>query len=193
MSRTAVLCGILTLVLTVVFSDAPRAAITFEDLLIEASLEFTAPEQYGDVQPEANSVMLYERALRRQDKALEIRYAIRPIARARVEYEDPHNAAPDPDHIFAMMFRTLVDSLAAGGNTPVGEFSTDQARAQFNADWAAAAVFDVAESFSRDFRQGLLIAMHKNGQADAYMIFLFDDYAQVKTAIKKNMSTLRFR
>ena len=181
------------LIVALTFSHALAAAITFEDLLNEAALEFTEPEAYSDVQPEANTVFPYERALRRQDEALEIRYAIRPIARVRVEYEDPHNAAPDPNHLFAMMFRALVDNLAAGGDTPLQEFSTEQARDQFNADWAAAAVFDVSENFSRRFKQGLLIAMHKNDQADAYMIFLFDDYAQVKAAIKENMNTLRFR
>lgn len=62
----------------------------------------------------------------------------------------------------------------------------------FNADWAAAAVFDVNEEFSYRFDQGLLIAMHKTGKADAYVVFLFDDYAEVKSSIKENMVALRF-
>lgn len=185
--------AIIAALLALALDSAPRAAVTFEDLLEEGSLEFTLTEDFVDVPPEPNPVFLYERAVRHQDAALEIRYAIRPIARASVEYEDPHNAAPDPNHLYAMMFRTLVDELAGGGDTPLREYPADQALDKFNADWAAAATFDVVNDFSRTYRQGLLIAIHKNNIADVYTIFLFDDSAAVKTRIKANLSNLLFR
>ena len=156
-------------------------------------MTFTEPEGFSNVSPEPNSIMIYEKALRHNDAAMEIRYAIRPIARATVEYEDPHNAAPDPNHLYAMLFRTIVDGLAGGGDTPLREYPADKALEKFEADWAAAAVFDVDANFSRSYRQGLLIAIHKSNKADAYTIFLFDDYDTVKAEIKDNLSNLRFR
>lgn len=169
------------------------ADITFDDLLNEGSLKFVPPEGFTELQPQANPVMFYERALRRPDAKLEIRYAVRPIARAQVEYEDPHNAAPDPNHLYAMLFRTMLDALADGGDVPLREYSTDEAKDKFNADWAAAAVFDVADDFGTDMDQGLLIAMHKEQRADAYVIFLYDDYAQVKSSITEHLTSLHFR
>ena len=185
--------GALAALLVLTLGSAPGATITFEDLLDEASMTFSAPEDFSIVPLAPNPIMNYEKALRRDDAAMEIRYAIRPIARATVEYEDPHNAAPDPNHLYAMMFRTLVDALAAGGDTPLREYPADQAREKFNADWAAAAVFDVDAGFSTAYKQGLLIAMHKNEKADAYEIFLFDDYTVVKAEINANLGSLRFK
>ena len=140
-----------------------------------------------------NHLINCEKALRRDDAAMEIRYAIRSTARATVEYEGPHNDAPDPNHLYAMMFRALVDALAAGGDTPLREYPADQAREKSNADWAAAAVFDVDTGLNSANKQGLLIAMHKNEKGDAYEIFRLDDYTAVKAEINANLGSLRLK
>ena len=193
MIRSRAVRSICAALLTVALGGASLAAVTFEDLLEEGSLELVLSDDFMEVPLEPNPVFAYERAVRHRAAALEIRYAVRPIARASVEYEDPHNAAPDPNHLYAMMFRTLVDELAGGGDSPLREYPADQARTMFNADWAAASTFDLAPEFSQSFRQGLLLAIHKNNKADAYVVFLFDDYADVKDKIKSNLSSLLFR
>ena len=43
-----------------------------------------------------------------------------------------------------------------------------------------------------DHTQGLLIAMHKNRLADAYVLYLFNDYQPVKEEINQLMSVLSF-
>jgi hypothetical protein len=187
------LSGALALTCALLPGGAALAAITFEDLLDEGALTYVEPEGFTEVRPGTNPLLPFERAMRAADESLEIRYVIRPVARAKVEYDDPHNAAPDPNHLYAMMFRALLDELADGGNAPLREYPPEQALEKFNADWAAAAVFDVDRRFSDTFHQALLIAMHKDQRADAYMIFLFDDYARAKSAIRRNMRTLRFR
>ena len=53
-------------------------------------------------------------------------------------------------------------------------------------------MFDVVPELTRDFSQALLVAIHKNDLADAYVIYLFDDYEQVKGLIKSAMSSLGF-
>jgi hypothetical protein len=168
-------------------------ALTFDDLLAEADLNYRQPNGFGTVEARVNEVLSYEQAVRRQDNALEIRYAIRPLFRMTIQYEDPHNAAPDPNHLFPRMFQSLVDNLSQGGHAPATEYPIEQAKGYFNADWAAAAVLDVSPKFSQEFSQALVVALHKNKSADAYMVFLFDDYEKVKVAIKSNLNSLKFR
>ena len=164
----------------------------FQKLLDEASLAFTAPQGFHSLPPAANQLLSYEHALRTEDGKLEVRYAIRPLARVKIDYSDPHNSAPEPNHLFNMLFASLTEQLASGGNTPRREYTSEQAKELFNADWAAAAVFDVNQQFSQEYSQGLLVAIHKNGRADAYMVYLFNTYPEVKQRIQATLSSLQF-
>jgi hypothetical protein len=56
-----------------------------------------------------------------------------------------------------------------------------------------AAVFDVSQQLSKDYQQGLLVALHKNGKADAYMVFLFNSYPDVKQRINTTLPSLQFK
>ena len=168
--------------------DDPR----FSALLEEAELQFKAPENFVDLPAGRTPMLDYERALRSADGALEIRIAVRPLNRLQIDYDDPHGAVPNPNHIFPLVFESLATRLAGGGHTPSNEYPPDQAKAKFNADWAAAAVFDTVDDFNTGHRQGLLVAIHRNKISDAYMVFLFDDYAAVKQRLQSVMGTLSF-
>jgi len=165
---------------------------TFEQLLVESGMALAAPDGFAAAEVRPNARFIYDRAYASPDGALEIRYAVRPLGRIRVDYEDPHSAAPDPDHMFPLMFQSIVTRLSDGRHSPTREYPSAQAREKFNADWAAAAVFDMDFGFATKHRQALVIAMHKNALADAYAIFLFDDYEPVKQRINDNLSALRF-
>ena len=164
----------------------------FQQRLSEAGLIFTQPQGFKQLPPVANPLLPYEHAIRSQDGKLETRYAIRPLSRVTIDYSDPHNSAPEPNHLFNMLFASLVEQLSSGGNTPRREYSGEQAKELFNADWAAAAVFDVSQQLSLDYTQGLLVAIHKNDQADAYMVYLFNSYPEVKQRIHTTLPSLRF-
>lgn len=174
------------------FSWATTTAADFDLLIKEAELEFTRPTGFVDIPSQANSLLPYERAIRHEKTGLEVRYAVRPLGRIQIEYDDPHSAAPEPDHLFPLLFASLTDRLSSGGDTPRREYTAKQAQELFNADWAAVSVFDVKPEFSKHFSQGLLIALHKNGKADAYTVFLFNDYSQVKEVIDNSLSALAF-
>jgi len=190
--------GSLLLILLAVFpihaDPAARreAPPTFDLLLTESGMELVVPDGFTVAEIRPNARFIYDRAYASPDGALEIRYAIRPLGWIRIDYEDPHSAAPDPNHMFPLMFQSLVTRLSAGRHSPTREYPFAQAREKFNADWAAAAVFDIDSGFATDHRQTLVIAMHKNALADAYAIFLFDDYAPVKQRINDNLNSLRF-
>jgi len=164
---------------------------TFQQLLAESGMELMIPDGFAVVGARPNERFLYDRAYASPDGALEIRYAVRPLGRLRVDYEDPHSSAPDPNHMFPLMFQSVVASLSAGRHSPTREYPPGRAREKFNADWAVA-VFDTDAGFATDHRQALVIAMHKHALADAYVIFLFDDYGPVQQRIDDNLSSLRF-
>jgi len=164
----------------------------FIQLLQEASLRFTAPSGYTDIKPVANPVLHYERAVRHPSGELEIRMVIRPIGRIEIDYRNPHNTRPEPNHLFPLLFESVTATLSRGGNTPSSAYPQDQAHKLFNADWAAATVLDLSPDFSSRYDQALLVAIHKDGLADAYTIFLFNEYSRVKAFIKPALNTLSF-
>ena len=56
----------------------------------------------------------------------------------------------------------------------------------------AAATFDVKPAYSGGFSQALMIALHKNHRADAYVVFLYDDYEAVRGRVQDNLDSLKF-
>ncbi len=164
----------------------------FVSLLYESGLSFTMPTGFHEVAVEDDYVLPYEKRLRTDDNGLEIRYAIRPLKRIEIDYDDPHNAAPHPNDLFEMLFRTISETLAGQTYVRSHIYNTDQAREKYNAGWAAAAIFDVSPDVSKKYKQGLLITIHHNDKADAYLLFLTNDLDQQKAAIKKAQASLTF-
>jgi len=168
------------------------AVTDFDALLAESQLLYAPPPGYTALPAARNPLLDYEAALRSGDGGLEIRIALRPLDRLHIDYDDPHGAIPDPNHIFPLVFESLASKLSAGRYAPSNEYPPDQAHSRFNADWAAAAMFDVDAEFESAKKLALLIALHRNKVADAYIILLFDDYAELKAHLDAAMATLRF-
>jgi hypothetical protein len=165
---------------------------TFATLLDEAGLVLEKGHQLvDDVRPETK-LYAFQKAVRHRDLPLKIYYAIRPLARMKIDYEDPHSNAPDPNHIFPMVFQALVGRLARHGSSPSRVYPPEKAKALFNADWAAAALFDADPALKSDYRSALLVAIHKNARADAYTLYVFDDPKPVKAAIDDALGSLGF-
>ncbi len=165
---------------------------TFETLIAEAGLVMQVPHGFKAVDRPASTVFPHERALRHDSGVLEIRYAIRPLARMRVDYSDPHNAAPDPEHMFDMLFTSITERLAAGGHSPRREYEAAEALERFNADWAAASAFGTRPTLSTEYPEALLLALHKRGKADVYAVFLYRDSERAKPMIQRALAALSF-
>jgi hypothetical protein len=110
-----------------------------------------------------------------------------------IDYENPHNAAPEPNHLLPMLFQSLILGFSRGGSSPSKEYSTADARTKFNADWAGVAVMDVARDFSDKYDQLLLLAPHKSNTSDACVIVLFAEDADVKPEINAVLGSLKFK
>ncbi|NNF97391.1 MAG: hypothetical protein HKM94_10735 [Halobacteria archaeon] len=183
--------GCLILVIATGCSKSPESE-PFHKLLGEAGLTYSEPQGFIPLSPVANPLLPYEHAIRSSEGNLEVRYAIRPLGRVKIDYSDPHNSAPEPNHLFNMLFVSLAEQLSRGGDVPRREYTSEQAKELFNADWAAAAVFDASQQLSQEYKQGLLVAIHKNDQADAYMVYLFNTYPEVKQRIHITLPSLKF-
>ena len=166
---------------------------SFQGLLDEAGMQFDHPQGFEEIQVEPNELLAYEHAVRYQDGSLEIRYIIRPLHRLQIDYDDPHSSAPEPNEMFRMLFDTLSGRLSGGRYNPDRTLHPSEARKSFSADWAALSAFDVEKPFAPDYQQALFLAIHKDQQADAYVVFLYNDYQRVKALINKNLATLRFK
>ena len=171
--------------------ETPAVPASFQQLVAGVGLVYTKPAGFDDTPVRLNQLWAYEHAVR-HGGGMEIRYMVRPIARMEIAYDDPHSNAPDPNHIFPMMFQTLIGLLSDGKHTPSREYPQDQASNLFNAEWAAAALFDVDKRFNTEHKLALMIALHKTGLADAYVLYLFDDYKSAKPLIDASMGTLKF-
>lgn len=165
---------------------------SFEELAAGVGLSYTRPQGFDDTLVSVNPLWSYEHAVRNGAGDMEIRYVVRPIERMEIAYDDPHSNAPEPNHIFPMLFQTLIGLLSDGKHTPSREYPPEQARSLFNAEWAAAALFDVDPRFNTDHKLALMIALHKTDLADAYVIYLFDDYKGAKPLIDASLGTLKF-
>lgn len=170
-------------------ADAPPS---FDRLLVEASARFAPPQGFEDMAVPLIDRFPFDRALRDPAGTLQVLYAVRPIARMEIDYDDPHSSAPNPNHIFPLVFDSLVGMLSAGGHTPSRQFEDRQARKYFNADLASAATFDLDRAVSAEFRFGFLVGAHKNQKADLYTLFLYNDPQLAKAQIDALLATLAF-
>lgn len=164
----------------------------FRRLLEESDLQLVAMAGFSEAELQHNSLVSYEHAVRSEAGDVEVRYLVRPLGRISIDYNDPHNAAPEPNHLFAMLFESLIGQLSYRGSFHKSEYSPEEARKQFNADWAAASVLDVDSVFATDHSQALVIGIHKDNFADAYTVILFDDYEKSRELIRTATVSLTF-
>ena len=165
----------------------------FSDLLEESSLQFATAPGFSALPAGETGGIPYEHAIRHASGALEIRYIVRPLSRIQIEYNDPHNAAPEPNHLFPLLFESLTNQLAVrGGDTPSSTMSEEEAAKNFNADWAAVSVFEIDPDYSADYSNAILVAMHRNDAADAYALLLYNNHKFAKPLIDASLSLMSF-
>ena len=171
-------------------TDAPH---NFTELLDEVGMVFELPQGYAPLPVEFNEVLPYQYRIVSNDGMVEVRYVIFPLGRVEIDYQDPHSSAPEPDHLFTLLFPGILTEISGWGRYKSKEYPEDEALRLFRADWAAVAVLEVIPEFSSDRRQALVVALHRNGHADAYQIFLGNDRKKLGEEAKRIQTALRFK
>lgn len=165
----------------------------FFNLLDIAGLNYVPAPNLISVEARDNPIISYEMALTDKNNKFEVRYVVRPISMLDIEYKDAHSSAPTPNHIFPLLFQTLTNNLSDLSNSSSKEYSPTDAKKFFNADWAAVSLLNVNKEFSNEFEQLLLIAIHKDDAADAFILILFNDYNEILSSIDEVMNSLKFK
>ena len=192
MPRASILLTLLVVCVAAAGATETSSRQAFEQLLMESGLRIESRNAFAEVPIQHNSVLPYEHAMRHESGKLELRFIVRPLARIEIEYNDPHNAAPEPNHLFPLLFESLTQRLAANNDTSSNTLSEIEAKDKFNAQWAAVAAFDVDPEFSREFKNAILLGMHKNDMADAYTLFLYNDPESAKPLISAALGIMSF-
>ncbi|MGI4874887.1 MAG: hypothetical protein ACRYFX_27350 [Janthinobacterium lividum] len=136
-----------------------------------------------------NAQMSYDYALRYPGRRLEVRYALRPLATMLAEYarskHQKNVTMVDPNRMYETLFRAIVLNVgmsnpagsdpAAGFSKPLQTFPSEAVKAEFGADWGATALIEPGPEFGQTYKHCMLVGLHKNGVADAYCFYLFDD------------------
>ncbi len=192
MSRLALLALAIAGALALAQPSQP-APHDFATLLAEAGMVYDLPGGYAPLPVEWNDVLPYQYRVRSADGEVEVRYVIFPLDRVEIDYDDPHSSAPEPDHLFTLLFPGILTEISGWGRYKSREYPEDEALRLFRADWAAVAVLEVVPEFSRERRQALVVALHRNGRADAYQIFLGRDVKRLGEEARRIQSALRFK
>ncbi len=174
----------------------PEAALDrFAQLLAETGVQVHLPAAYHPVPLPAmvDLPWAFDRAWRHAQGLVEVRMMVRPLARMQIDYDDPHSAAPHPDHVYPLVFQSLVNQLsAAGSTTPSRIFPSEEARKRFNADWAAMAAFAPDPAVNTKHHEAMLLAVHRKRQGDVFVLFLFSEPRRAKQELHRLLSILRF-
>jgi len=140
----------------------------------------------------ADPVLPYQWRARTRNHELEVRVALRPLDRLHIEYDDPHGGAPQPNHLFPLMFQKLLELMSRNASSIDRVYPRQQAKEKFKADWAGAGIFDVSSNMNTDYQQGFLLALHKNDVADVYVLLLFDHAKKIKAQLQRILNELNF-
>lgn len=186
------MAGVLLLPGVSVSTESDAGFSTFEELADSVGLVVTPPAGYQISKGQQDPVLAYEYAISHPDQPLLVRFSIRPLSWIEIDYNDPHNATPEPNHLFPLIFQTLVSDMTKGLRSVEQEYSQADARAQFGADWASLAALDLAPENRNPYTQVMLLALHRNNIADVYVAIHYEDFDGLKEEIDRALASIRF-
>ena len=171
---------------------APARPADFAELLKESGLEVNIPPDFVEIPVPETEVYAFEKAWRKKDGSMEIRMAIRPISRVVIDYDDPHGSAPDPNDVHSMVFAALLGQLSTQGELPSRDLPPQLARKTFNAEWASIALMGADPAVNTKHKEAMLLGIHKDRMADAFVLFLYDDPVKAKPELNRLLKIIKF-
>ena len=171
--------------------EASGSQIAFEALVARCNMEFVLPQGFQFSPGQSTHGLDYEATLVAESGGLEVRIALRCLADAEVDYQDPHSSKPAPEHIYPLLYTAIVQEIASDPHSASGGFG-ENSLDEFHADWGQMSLLQPKPEFGGAYQSMLFLAIHRRTAADAYLVFLFDDYAAVKDQIQTAMASLHF-
>ena len=140
----------------------------FVQILDQAGIEWMEPVEarYKQVPVRKKAFQAYDYAIRSRKERIEIRYIIRPYEPGAPSADVPHVEA---SRLVMHLATNDEDYLIAGR-----EVAPELLSGFFNADWGMQYFFHPKAGFA-DWNHCEVLALHKDGQGTAFVLFLFDE------------------
>lgn len=170
----------------------------FEQLLQETGMRFAQPDGFESVPVITDQGWVYHHAVRSPSRNLEIRYRIDSLPRLAAERAHVQQgmtvlASVDLNQIHRANAVATLFNLSGGQDRPLNAFPAEAVRAEFGADWGAIADFVLPQHGSGDeYRVGVLIALHRDDRADAYVLGLLRTPGVEFDLLQQNFYALTF-
>jgi len=164
----------------------------FKTLLAEANIEFRPAPDFAPCPVRENSVFRYQYAVRSPSGALEMRYRIDAFARLKaerkVELEDVEMlASVGFDQMYTANFMAIILNLSGGMFVEPTVFKQEISTLLYNADWSALCFMRLANNdFAPNHDAAYVLAIHKDGVADIYVIGAYTDNSGATGGFDKN-------
>lgn len=160
-------------------------------LLIETGMDLEMPHDFAGGLTHSSHGLLYDRAIISENGKVELRVAVRPIARMNIDYDDPHGAIPHPNGLSELLMDAYLDRVAVSRKVR-HELATTTACEEYGADKVWIQRFVARGSFSPRRPNGILLTLHRDDRADAFMSVLWSSDEDAVALIKQSVHALRF-
>lgn len=166
----------------------PESHSGFQALLDEARVVVSIPEGFASTERFGFCDQAFESV--KQDMVMCL--MLRPLSRMEIDYDDPHSSAPNPNQVFPLLFESMLNQLSDYSDQTIQAFEQEYALQHFYADWAQAASFSLKETIGLPHKDALLIALHKDHIADAYLLVSYEAPELAKKTLVSDAPVLRF-
>jgi hypothetical protein len=175
----------------------PQVKNDFQPMLAESKMKFAQPADFDPVPVKPNRHVLYQYALKHRAKKLEIRYSLWPLEKRLAEFrktpKESGTVMLDPNTAYQTFTTALAMNIAGNGRLlSKAEFKPENAAREFNAGWGSSTFVECGSGFGEGYRYAIIVALHKDDAADAYIIYLFDDGKEVQQEMMAAFYALKF-
>ena len=164
----------------------------FQALLAETGIEFRSTPDFVSCPVRENSVFRYQYAERSPSGDLEVRYRIdsfvpleaeRKAATAGMEVR----TSVSLDQMHTTNFMSMLFNISGGMVAEPTVLKQEASVLLYGADWCALGFMRLANNdFAPDYDSAYVLALHKDGVADVYVIGLYNDISGEPERFDKN-------
>jgi len=153
----------------------------FQALLMETGIEFSPAPDFVSCPVQENSTFHYQYASRSPSGELEMRYRIdsfvRLEAEARVQSTDVEMlTSVSFNQMYTANFMAIIHNLSGGRFVEPTIFKPESTTLLYNADWSALCFLRLAANgFAANHDSAYVLAIHKDGVADVYVVGIYND------------------
>ena len=178
------------------YSGFGQSRAEFEALVKESGLTLNIPESFIESPIVANKNMDYEYAVKYPEKDFILRIAIRPIQYKVYPNDSVKKAVEGKIKIrnttYEANMKSVLYAISGGYDYEFKAFDKASAKDEFNADWGAITLVELRSEFGKGYRFCMVMALHKDNVADAYMFFLSNSQDSFQVAMRPLFHSLRF-